>query len=75
MEHYVIRIEGELPADALVGIGGLTVTPMTMQTELRGDLPDQSALAGVLDRLDELSVVILEVLKLPDEPGVGRRKA
>jgi hypothetical protein len=75
MEHYVIRIEGALPADALVGISGLSVTPMTMQTELHGDLPDQSALAGVLDRLDELSVVILEVLKLPDDPDAGRRDA
>jgi len=68
MGQYVIRIDGPLPGDALARFEGLSVSAMTMQTELSGDLPDQSALAGVLDRLDELGIVIVEVLKVPGEP-------
>jgi len=69
MGQYVIRIDGPLPADALARFEDLSVSAMTMQTELSGELPDQAALAGVLDRLDELGVVIVEVLKVTGEPG------
>jgi hypothetical protein len=66
MDHYVIRVDATLPDDALEGFEGLAVTYQTVQTVLHGDLPDQSALAGVLDHLDQLGVVILEVLKVPE---------
>lgn len=68
MGQYVIRIDGPLPGDVLARFEGLSASAMTMQTELSGELPDQSALAGVLERLDELGVVIVEVLKVPGEP-------
>jgi hypothetical protein len=69
MDHYVIRIDGAVPRDALAGFEDLSVSAVSMQTELSGDLPDQAALAGVLDRLDELGAVIVEVWKVPSEPG------
>jgi hypothetical protein len=66
MDHYVIRVDADLPENALEGFEGLFVTQQPVQTVLHGELPDQAALSGVLDRLDELGVVILEVLKVPD---------
>ena len=70
MEHYVIRVEGVLTAEALRDFDEVTVTPGSVQTVLHGDLPDQSSLAGILDYLDELGVEIVEVLKVPTgHPG------
>jgi hypothetical protein len=65
MEHFVIRVDGPLPDDALVGFEGLSVAPQAMETVLHGDLPDQAALAGILDRLNELAVTIVEVVRVP----------
>ncbi len=72
MDHYVIRVDGPLPDDALEGFEGLSVAPQAVHTVLHGNLPDQSALAGILDHLDGLGVVIVEVVKVPaegKEPG------
>jgi hypothetical protein len=35
---------------------------------LHGDLPDQAALASVLDYLDELGVEIVELTRVPQLP-------
>ena len=69
MEHYVIRVEGVLTAEALSDFEQVTVTPGSVQTVLHGDLPDQSSLAGILDYLDEMGVEIVEVLKVPSGSG------
>ncbi len=69
MDHYIIRLSGELPADTMAAFSGLNVITEPVQTVLDGVLPDQAALAGVLDYLDEAGVVIVEVLKLPPEEG------
>jgi hypothetical protein len=37
------------------------------------DLPDQAALTGVLDHLDELGVDILEVVQVPQRPPEAAR--
>ena len=71
MHQYVIRVDGRLPDDALTGFESLSVAPQGIQTVLSGDLPDQAALAGVLDYLTGLGVEIVEVLQVParsDEP-------
>ena len=65
MDHFVIRVDGQLPDDALEGFESLSVAPQAIQTVLYGDLPDQAALTGILDHLDELGVVIVEVVKVP----------
>ena len=67
MDHYIIRVEGALPEDALRQFTNLSVTPGRMQTVLHGELTDQSSLAGILDYLDQLGVEIVEVLKIPPE--------
>lgn len=71
MHQYVIRVDGRLPDDALTGFESLSVAPQGVQTVLSGDLPDQAALAGILDYLTGLGVEIVEVLQVParrDEP-------
>ena len=78
MGHYVIRIDGELPPDALRNFADVVAVPGHVQTVLHGELPDQASLAGILDYLDELGVEIVEVLKVPPdgealhEAGGGR---
>jgi hypothetical protein len=67
MDRYVIRIDGQLPDDALEGFETLSVAPRAVQTVLYGDLPDQAALTGILDHLDELGVTIVGVVKVPEE--------
>ncbi|HEY7042131.1 MAG TPA: hypothetical protein VH419_00525 [Nocardioidaceae bacterium] len=67
MDHYVIRVDGALPDNALQDFANVSVTAGSVQTVLHGDLPDQSSLAGILDYLDALGVEIVEVLKVPRE--------
>ena len=66
MAHYVIRVDATLPSNALEGFESLSVTQQDVQTVLHGELPDQAALAGILDHLDALGIVILELIKVPD---------
>jgi hypothetical protein len=72
MDHYVIRVEGAVEADALRDFAQITVAPGSVQTLLYGDLPDQSALAGILDYLAGLGVEIVEVVKMPPESEARR---
>ncbi len=70
MEHYVISVEGSVPDGALTDLYDFKALPQPVHTVLQGELRDQSALASVLDYLDELGIVILEVLTLPSgTPG------
>jgi hypothetical protein len=66
--HYVIRVAGELPEDLRTRFPDLRVDREQVQTVLHGELPDQAALTGVLDHLDELGVHILEVVQVPQRP-------
>ena len=70
MDHYVIRVEGAVDADALRDFAQVTVSAGSVQTTLYGDLPDQAALAGVLDDLAGLGVEIVEVVKMPPSANV-----
>ena len=58
MTHYVIRVAGQLSDDLLTAFPHL--------------LPDQAALTGVLNHLDELGVEIVEVLMVPPLPEPAR---
>jgi hypothetical protein len=67
VDQYVIRVDGRLADDAMADFPDLHVSHEPVQTVLQGELPDQAALAGVLDYLDEIGVVIIEVLKVPSD--------
>jgi hypothetical protein len=77
MTQYVIRVSGHLSDDLLTAFPTLMATVQPVTTVLYGPLPDQSALAGVLDRLDELGVQIVEMMQVPGKPAqlVGPRSS
>jgi hypothetical protein len=64
---YLIRVAGRLSARLLWTFPTLRARVDPVQTTLMGPLPDQSALTGVLNHLDELGVEIVEVIRLPDD--------
>ncbi len=64
---YRIRVRGAVPDDWCDRLGDLQITANTTEgMTLEGWLPDQSALAGVLDTLFSLRLPILEVTCLGD---------
>lgn len=63
-EFYEIRVSGVLPSDALVQLGGLRMTTSDVSTVLSGELVDQAALLGVLTRLWELELDVVEVRRV-----------
>ena len=67
MAHYVIRVVGHLSEDLLTAFPTL-LAEQPVQTLLHGHLPDQCALAGVLNHLDELGVEIVEMVLVPPLP-------
>jgi len=71
--HYVIRVTGALSEELLTAFPDLLVNREPVQTVLHGELPDQAALTGVLDHLDELGVQILEVVQVPHRPPEAAR--
>ena len=69
---YEIRIKGRLSDSLLAVFGGLTATVETGETVLRGQVRDQAALYGLLDRVQSLGLELVEVRRLPEAPGEPR---
>ena len=63
--HYEITVSGRLTAALGDAFDGLTATPIAADTVLRGDIPDQAALFGVLERVEALGLELLEVRSSP----------
>jgi len=67
---YELRVSGDIPPDLLSEFDGMTVTVAPAETVLYGPLPDQSALFGLLTRIDALGLRLVEVRWLAGEdPG------
>jgi hypothetical protein len=64
--QYQLRVEGSIPDDLLRDLDGLTMSIEPAETVLSGTLPDQSALFGLLARIDGLGLQLLEVRRLTD---------
>jgi hypothetical protein len=69
LAHYVIRVVGHLSDDLLTAFPLLLAENRRPETVLHGQLPDQSALTGVLAHLDELGVEIVDVSLVPELPA------
>lgn len=72
--RYEIQVQGSLDPSWSDCLGGMVVSVSTgargpVMTTLTGSLPDQSALAGVLNTLTDLQLELLSVRQLPDEGG------
>jgi hypothetical protein len=55
-----------MPADLVRDLSGLKVSVEPAETVLSGTLPDQSALFGLLVRIHNLGLQLLEVRRLTD---------
>jgi hypothetical protein len=63
--HYEITIRGRLGDTLLGAFAGLTATSTPARTVLSGELPDQAALYGVLERIESLGLELLDVHVTP----------
>jgi hypothetical protein len=59
--HYEITVRGWLGDAALQAFDGLTARSTPARTVLCGQIADQSALHGVLDRVESLGLELLAV--------------
>ena len=62
--YYEIRVSGVLPAEALLDFDRLTASVEPVETVLHGPIRDQAALNGLLARLEEFGVQVLEIRRL-----------
>ena len=51
--HYQVRVRGRLSETILVAFPDLRVLMLGPETVLAGELPDQAALFGVLNRIED----------------------
>jgi len=64
--EYEFRVSGLVPPDVLVEIEGARVVVEPVQTVIRGPVLDQSALHGIIHRLQLVGLDLIEVRRLPD---------
>jgi hypothetical protein len=67
--HYQVRVRGQLSETLLVAFPDLRAQVRGSETVLAGELPDQAALFGVLNRIETLGLELLEVLRTQDHQG------
>ena len=75
--HYRIRVQGSLDKFWLEHLEGLEISNIPWSTygqvmQIDGWLADQTALAGLLDLLNELCLVILTLERLQGDERPGR---
>jgi hypothetical protein len=63
--HYEITVRGRLSGSLLDAFDGLTASATAGGTVIRGAVPDQAALFGVLERIDALGLELIEVRSVP----------
>lgn len=70
--HYEIRVAEYLDQRWAHRLDGLEIAhPESGETIIRGEMPDQPALFGVLGRLRDLGVTLVSVRRMGDlNPGV-----
>ena len=61
--HYHIPVRGRLSDSVASAFEGLTASPSAAGTVICGELPDQAALFGVLDRIESLGLELLAVCR------------
>jgi len=62
--RYEVRVRGRLGDTILGAFPELRARVQGAETLLAGQLPDQAALFGVLDRIDAFGLELLEVLRV-----------
>jgi hypothetical protein len=73
--NYQVRVSGTIPSDLLAELSDMTISVDPPETVLRGELPDQSALVGLLSRMHGLGLRLIEVRRLSvSEAGIGSQE-
>jgi hypothetical protein len=67
--HYEITVRGRLGETLTTAFDGLTAKATPAQTVLSGELADQAALYGVLERIESLGLELLEVRRTASNPN------
>ncbi len=70
---YEIRIRGKVGDPVLESFGDLDASVKPAETVLRGEIPDQAALHGLLDRIQSLGLELIEVKQVSEPDEAPRR--
>ena len=62
--YYEIRVSGTLPPEALLDFERLSTSVEPVETVVHGPIQDQAALTGLLARLEEFGIQVLEIRRL-----------
>jgi hypothetical protein len=68
---YRLIVEGELSDDLLPALPGVTLGRHDRTTTLTAFIRDQAELQGLLQRVVQLGLTLLEAKSVEDEPGRG----
>ena len=73
-ETFEIHVRGAMTPDEVADFAYLTAVTIPAKTILTGVVPDQSALYGIIVRLQSLGLGLVEVrrLGLPPPPEAGK---
>lgn len=74
-DRYEIRIQGILDPTRSEWLGCSHVTYTTAETILTCDIPDQTALHGLLAKLRDMNLKILSVNRIEFEPDKKEKKS
>lgn len=66
--RYEIRIKGRVSEETTFAFEGLAFDVRPVETVLHGEITDQAALYGLLDRVADLGLELIEVRRLPEAP-------
>ena len=68
---YEVRLDGEVPSSVLDQLADVNLATLELRTVLTGDLADQAALYGFLNRLRDFGLSVVEVRRVAveSEPG------
>jgi hypothetical protein len=61
---YEIHIKGRVSEQLLAAFEGMEASEQSVETVLRGPVPDQAALHGLLDRIQALGLELIEVRRV-----------
>ncbi len=70
---YEIHLKGRVHESFHCAFEELTITVQPIETVLRGTDLDQAALYGILDRIQELGLELIEIRRLPRQSVIKHR--
>lgn len=68
---YEIRVAGDVPSEALADLHDAHLRRQGVETVLRGAVPDQAALVGIVNWLQLMGVELREIRQAGPTDGIG----